>query len=132
MDTKEAKMIIAKEFIVKYLEWLRDYNDTELADKDYGWKYGWRRGAVAEMKDTQKSMLWFLGHIYRGRYIQGWKKEHGFDLQLLVALNREGFLSYDFCTSTRARLMGQADFYYISQNKAKEIYKAYKGNFFEA
>lgn len=129
ISMKEIKLRIAKEFIAKYLEWLSDYNNTELADKDYGWKYGWRRGAVDVMKDTQKSMLWFQSHIFSGRHICGWEKE-GVDRATVYALHRDGFFSYDFCTSHHARMLGKADFYYISQSKAKEIYKAYKNGFF--
>jgi len=125
---KEAKLKIAKEFIGKYTEWLGDYNNPELPDKEYGKKYGWGRGAL-EMKDTQKSMLWFQSHIFSGKYIWQWKKD-GIELQTLVGLHRDGFLSYDFYSSHRARMLGKTDFYYISQNKAKEIYKAYKNGFF--
>lgn len=128
MTVNEAKMIIAKEFISKYAEWLNDYNNQNMTDRDYGWKYGWCRGKPG-MKDTQKSMLWFQGHIFSGKYIKAWKEE-GIDIQMLVALHREGFLSYDYCTSSQARMLGKTDFYYINQAKAKEIYKAYKDGFF--
>lgn len=130
MEIREAKLKIAKEFVDKYLEWLNDYNSPEMSDREYGRKYGWGKGA-AEMKDIQKSMLWFRGHVFSGKYTWGWKKD-GIDLQTLVALHREGFLSYDYCSSWKARQMGKTDFYYISQNKAKEIYKAYKNGFFAA
>jgi hypothetical protein len=129
MTIKEAKLQIAKEFIDKYIEWLSDHNSREMTDGEYGWKYGWGR-FQSDMKDTQKSMLWFQSHIFSGRHIASWKKDFGFDLQTLVALHRDGFLSYDYCTSHKARMLGKTDFYYISQNKAKEIYKAYKSGFF--
>ena len=128
MELKEAKLQIAKEFIDKYLEWLNDYNNHEMPERDYNWKYGWGKGSP-EMKDTQKSMLWFRGHIYSGKYTWSWK-EAGIDRCTLVELHRAGFLSYDYCSSYRARMLGKTDFYYISQNKAKEIYKAYKSGFF--
>ena len=128
MTVNEAKMIIAKEFISKYADWLNDYNNQNMTDRDYGWKYGWCRGKQ-EMKDTPKSMIWFQGHIFSGKYIKAWKEE-GIDIQMLVALHREGFLSYDYCTSHQARMLGKTDFYYINQAKAKEIYKAYKNGFF--
>lgn len=129
MEIKEAKLRIATEFIAKYREWLDDYNNPEISDRDLGWKYGWRRSAET-LKDTQKTMLWFQGHIFSGKYILQWKKD-GIDLQTLVELNRSGFLSYDFCSSHRARMLGKTDFYYISQKTAKEIYKAYKNGFFD-
>lgn len=128
MEIKEAKLKIATEFITKYLEWLNDYNNPEMSDRDLGWKYGWRRNAET-VKDMQKTMLWFQSHVFSGKYIHQWKKD-GIDLQTLIELHRSGFLSYDCCTSHQARMLGKTDFYYISQNKAKEIYKAYKNGFF--
>ncbi len=125
----EIKVKIAKDFISKYTEWMNDYNDPGMSDKDYSWKYGWGK-TDSGMKDTQKSMLWFHGHIFNGRYISGWKKEFGLELRTLVDLHRDGFLSYDYCSSHRARMLGKTDFYYINQKKAKEIYKAYKNGFF--
>ena len=130
MEIREAKLKIAKEFVDKYIEWLNDYNSPEMPEREYGRKYGWGKGAN-EMKDIQKSMLWFHGHVFSGKYTWGWAKD-GIDLQTLVELHREGFLSYDYCSSWKARQMGKTDFYYISQNKAKEIYKAYKNGFFAA
>ena len=129
MDIIEIKLSIGKDFINKYIEWLNDHNNPEMTDRDYGWKYGWGRGA-SEMKDTQKSMLWFQSHVFSGRYISDWKKEFGIELRTLVELHRDGFLSYDYCSSWKARQLGKTDFYYISQKKAKEIYKAYKNGFF--
>lgn len=128
MMIKEIKLQIAEEFIDKYVEWLNDHNSREMTDREYGRKYGWGKSST-ELKDTQKTMIWFHGHIFSGKYIWEWKKA-GIDLQTLVALHREGFLSYDYCSSSRARMLGKTDFYYISQNKAKEIYRAYKNGFF--
>lgn len=128
MTFTEAKMSIAKEFIGKYVEWLNDHNNPEMSDSEYGRKYGWGK-FDSEMKDTQKSVLWFQGHVFSGRYIWGWK-EVGIETAMVHALHRDGFLSYDYCTSSRARALGKTDFYYISQSKAKEIYKAYKNGFF--
>jgi hypothetical protein len=128
MTICEAKMTIAKEFINKYVEWLNDYNNHNMSQSELGRKYGFGRGH-SEMKDTQKSMLWFQSHIFSGRYIWGWK-EVGIDRDTVYELHRTGFLSYDYCTSYKARILGKTDFYYICQNKAKEIYKAYKNGFF--
>ncbi len=128
MTICEAKMKIAKEFIAKYVEWMNDYNNPEMSDKDYGWKYGWGRTAP-EVKDTQKSMLWFQSHVFSGRYIWAWK-EVGIDRDTVYELHRIGFLSYDYRTSYKAKMLGQTDFYYLNQNKAKEIYKAHKNGFF--
>ena len=125
MEIAEAKMQIAKEFITKYTEWLTDHNNAELSDRDYGWKYGWGRHAEP-VKDTQKSMIWFQSHVFNGKYRQEWKDEGINPHELHVA----GFLSYDYCSSYKARMLGKTDFYYINQSKAKEIYKAYKNGFF--
>lgn len=128
MTLASAKMTIAEDFITKYIEWLNDHNNPEMSDREYGKKYGWGKHD-SEMKDTQKSMLWFQSHVFRGRYIWAWK-EVGIDKETVYELHRIGFLSYDYCTSYKARMLGKTDFYYINQNKAKEIYKAYKKGFF--
>ena len=125
MNIKEAKLKIASEFIAKYTEWLNDHNNADMSDGEYGRKYGWGRSAEP-VKDTQKSMLWFHGHVFSGKYLRQWKEEgiNPFDL------HKAGFLSYDYCSSWKARQLGKTDFFYINQNKAKEIYKAYKNGFF--
>lgn len=125
MTINESKLKIAGEFIAKYLEWLADHNNTELSDREYGRKYGWCKH-TEPMKDTQKTMIWFQGHIFSGKYLNQWKAE-GIDP---FELYRADFLSYDCCTSHKARMLGKTDFFYISQSKAKEIYKAYKNGFF--
>lgn len=125
MDIQEAKMQIAKEFISKYTEWFADHNNTEMSDREYGRKYGWGKSAEP-VKDTQKTMLWFHGHIFNGKYIDQWRDD-GINP---VELHRAGFLSFDYCTSYKARCLGKTHFYYINQDKAKEIYKAYKSGFF--
>lgn len=125
MEIKEAKMKIAKEFIAKYLEWLSDHNNAEMSAHEYGKKYGWGRFAE-QVKDTQKSMLWFQSHVFSGKYVRQWREE-GIEP---FELHRAGFLSYDYCSSWKARQLGKTDFFYINQNKAKEIYKAYKNGFF--
>ena len=125
MEIKEAKLRIAKEFIGKYTEWLNDHNNADMTDRDYGRKYGWGKSSEP-VKDTQKSVLWFQGHIFSGKYLHQWRAE-GIDP---IELHRAGFLSYDYCTSYKSRILGKTDFYYISQGKAKEIYRAYKDGFF--
>lgn len=125
MGIKEAKLKIASEFITKYLEWLNDHNNADLTDREYGNKYGWGKFSEPQ-KDTQKTLLWFVSHIFSGKYLEQWKKD-GIDP---FELYRAGFLSYDHCTSWKARNLGKTNFFYISQAKAKEIYKAYKNGFF--
>lgn len=125
MEIKDAKMYIANDFISKYIEWLNDHNNPEMSDRDYGRKYGWGKH-TEPFKDTQKTMLWFQSHVFSGKYLNQWKAEGINPFEL----HKAGFLSYDYCTSHRARMLGKTDFFYISQNKAKEIYKAYKDGFF--
>lgn len=127
MTVNEAKLKIATEFIGKYVEWLNDYNNKDMTDKEYGRKYGWGR-SLEQMKDTQKSLIWFQSHIFSGRYNYEWK-EIGIDY---FELYRIGFLSYDNLWGSKARMLGKTDWYYINQKKAKEIYKAYKNGFFES
>ena len=125
MTTNEAKMQIAREFIAKYHEWLNDHNSEAMTDSEYGRKYGWGKSAEP-VKDTQKSLLWFQGHVFSGKYLNQWKADGINPFEL----HRAGFLSYDYCTSHKARILGKTDFFYINQAKAKEIYKAYKDGFF--
>ena len=125
MTINEAKMQIAKEFITKYTEWLNDHNSEEMSDKDYGWTYGFGKHKDA-FKDNQTTVIYFQRYIFKGKYLNQWKAEGINPFELY----RAGFLSYDECTSHKARILGKTDFFYISQNKAKEIYKAYKSGFF--
>ena len=125
MGIKEAKLHIAKEFIDKYIEWMNDHNNAEMSDREYGMKYGWAR-FTSPVKDTQKSVIYFQSHCFNGKYRNEYLAE-GIDA---FELHRIGFLSYDYCTSYEARAKGKVDFFYINQNKAKEIYKAYKNGFF--
>lgn len=126
MTINEAKKNIANEFMSRYVEWLSDHNNEDLSDRDYGRKYGWGKHSEP-FKDTQKTMIWFHGHIFNGKYLNQWRAE-GINP---IELHRVGFLSYDYCSSHKARMLGKTDFYYINQNKAKEIYRAYKNGYFE-
>lgn len=125
MTVNEAKMQIAREFIDKYVEWMTDHNNDEMSDKDYGWKYGWGKHKEP-FKDNQKAVIYFQRHIFNGKYLNQWKADGINPFEL----HKAGFLSYDYCTSHKARILGKTDFFYINQNKAKEIYKAYKDGFF--
>ena len=124
-DINEAKKVISDDFLNRYYSWLEDYNNKELSDRDYGHKYGWGRGSEEQKKDLQKNLLWFQSHVYSGRYINGWP-ELGIDRNMVYQLHREGFFSYDYCTSYKARCLGKTDFYYLNQAKVKEIWKANK------
>lgn len=125
MTINEAKMAIASEFISKYREFLSDLETLD--DKEQGRKYGYSFNI--ESKDIQKTMLTFQQYVFSGRYLPGWVKA-GFDKQMIWELHRIGFLSHDYNSNWQARQLGQTDFYYINQAKAKEIYRAYKKGFF--
>jgi len=133
MTVNEAKMLIAKEFISKYLEWLSDLNNDEMSENEFGRKYGWGKtnqdGKIIHKNDTQASMIWFQSHIFSGRYVGNWENA-GIEKGIVYELHRIGFFSYEYFTSSQARALGKTDFYYLNQNKAKEIYKAYKNGFF--
>jgi len=130
MTFDEAKKSIAKEFISKYLEWIADYNNTELTASDYGRKYGYSRSEETKtQKDTQANLVWFQANIYSGKYIGGWERV-GYEKSMIYNLHQMGFLSYQYYSNYQARQTGHSDFYYINQAKAKEIYKAYKNGFF--
>ena len=124
MTTTEAIETISKDFMNRYLTWIEDHNSSDMTDYEYGRKYGWGKGQQP-IKDNQKSLIWFQGHIYSGRYLNGWS-EIGIDRNTIYQLHKEGFLSYDYYSSYKARMTGKTDFYYLNQIKVKEIYKLYK------
>lgn len=123
MTTTEARAKISEEFMSRYFEWLKDYE--EMADMDYGRKYGWQRNPEIEAKDNMKSLIRFQKYMFSGRWLQEWEKA-GYDRKTIWDLNREGFLSYQMYSNWNARASGRTDFYYISQKTAKEIYKGSK------
>ena len=131
MDTKEARVAIATEFMNGFYEFLADvkaYNNGGFDPHDFGMKYGYRlteNGRKEHSKDTQKNMLWYHSHIFSGRHTNGWVKA-GYTAEVIWKLWHEGFLSHDDCWSYKARIAGKTDFYYINQNTAKQIYKAHK------
>lgn len=122
MTTLEAKESICKEFISRYYEWLKDVE--EMPEREYGEKYCWGKPQNVT-KDNMEAVKFFQKYMFAGRFLPAWEKA-GYDKQTIWQLHRDGFLSYDYNSSWQARMMGKQDFYYISQARAKEIYKAYK------
>ena len=115
MTTDEARTKISEQFISGYYEWLDDIK--KLSDHDYGWKYGWGKPQT-EIKDNQTAIikyqkfmncLWGTSKTWESR---------GYERQLVWSLVREKFLS--------EQLKKRETYYYISQNTAKQIYKAHK------
>lgn len=123
MTTAEARAKISEEFMSKFYEWLKDYE--EMPYRDYGWKYGWQKNPEVEAKDNIKSLVRFQKYIFSGRWEPEWVRA-GYDRNTIWELHREGFLSYQMYSNWNARATGKTDFYYISQKTAKEIYKASK------
>lgn len=122
MATQETKERICNEFMSKYREWLNDA--AHMDEYDYSRKYGYKK-PEAEYKDNLKEVTLFQKYFFAGRYLPAWEKA-GYDRADIYALHREGFLSYDYDSSWKARQLKKTDFYYISQKTAKEIYKAYR------
>lgn len=118
MTTEEAKVLIKTEYIESFRQWLDD--EKNLGDWEYGRKYGYGKGEPH--KDNIKGIAVFQKYIFSGRFIQGWVKQ-GFETKVIWELKKEGFLSYDFYGSSAARARGEQDFYYISQNTAKAIWR---------
>ena len=126
MTIEETRVKIEQEFMNRFYEFINDVNEKEINDRDFGWKYGYVLTESMKKKfskGTQSNLMWFQSHIFSGKYLQQWKAD-GINP---IELHRIGFLSYDYCSSHKARMLGKTDFYYISQATAKEIYKAHKG-----
>lgn len=120
MTVAEAKEKITAEFIGKFYKWLHDLN--ELSEKEY-WDEGYNIRPLKAMKDNQKSLIYFQSSIFSGRWITKWK-QLGYDNDILLKLEAEGFLSHQHYWNRYKH--PDTDFFYISQQTAKEIYKANK------
>ena len=128
MTIEESRNKIEQEFINRYYEFLKDVNEKEENNRDFGWKYGWVLTDSMKKKfskDTQANMIWFHGHIFSGRWLPQWEKA-GYDRKILSELHRIGFLSYKYYSNWNARATGKENLYFISQATAKEIYKFHK------
>ena len=51
------------------------------------------------------------------------QEKNGYDPDILLELAIEGFLSHKHYWGRQARLSGNYDWYFITQERAKEIYK---------
>lgn len=121
-EAKETLARIEREFIERYYGWHRDI--AEMDDRDFGFKYGWSKPRT-EVKDNLSGVVAFLKHGWAGRWMPGWEKA-GYDKFVLWELVRKGFLSCQEYSNWEARHTGRTEWVYISQARAKEIYKAYK------
>lgn len=118
-DLTEAKCVIKREVMRRYSEWMDDRN--ELGDRDYGWKYGWQKSErLLKLKDGITAVVFFQKYIFSGATEAGWAKI-GVDSRAVWALVAEGWLS---------RMEGhykRPTFYYLTQERVKEIYREAKG-----
>lgn len=116
MTNEEAKAKIVDEFMKRYDEWFKDRND--LNDKEYGKKYGWQKSErLMKLKDNLTAVTFFQKYIFSGKTYEGWEKS-GIDRKIVWALAREGWFSVNEGNYRRPT------YYYFSQQRAKEIYKA--------
>lgn len=122
MAVREARVRIAQEFMDKFYEWLDDLD--KMPDYEYGRKYGWQKSQKA-IKDNLKGVTTFQKYIFSGRWLPQWERA-GYDKSDIWELSREKFLSNVEYSNWEARQTGRTSFYFISQARAKEIYKAYK------
>ena len=113
---------ICAEFIAKYYEWRSDL--LALNDHDYSWKYGYAK-PTKDIKDNLTGVHAFAKYIFSGRYLPAWEAA-GYSKSAIWELHSEGLLSLDYHSNWYSRATHKEYFYYITQAKAKEIYKAYK------
>lgn len=120
MTTAEAKEAIKKEFMDRYEEWMRDRFDLD--DWSYGRKYGWQKSEkLMTLKDNLTAIVFFQKYIFSGKTQEGWERS-GIDRKAVWALSgTEGWLSRSEGHYRRPT------FYFITQQRAKEIWKEYKG-----
>lgn len=119
MNTNEAKEMIKREFMSRYETWLRDRFDLD--ENEYGKKYGWMKSdKLMNLKDNLTAVTFFQKYIFSGKTQEGWEKS-GIDRKLIWMLaGSEGWLSVQEGHYKRPT------YYYIKQQRAKEIWKEYK------
>lgn len=121
MTTKEAKEKIKAHFMEVYYEWMQDRVD--LNDHDYGWKYGFQKSEkLMALKDNLTAVTYCQKYINSCYWdVDRWEK-FGINRQIVWELAREGWLSEQMYWKR-----GKKTVYYLSQQKAKEIWKEAKG-----
>ena len=119
MTIQDAKEAIKKEFIERYNQWLSDR--TELSDQEYGKKYGWQKSErLMSLKDNLTAVAFFQKYIFCGKTVDGWERS-GIDKKAIWALaGQDGWLSVNEGHYRRPT------YYYITQQRAKEIWKGEK------
>ena len=118
MNIEEAKAKIKSEFMGRYYQWLADRFDLD--DNQYGQKYGWQKSEkLMKLNDNLTAVTMFQKYIFSGKTESGWCRS-GIDKREVWSLACEGWLSRSDGNYRRPT------FYYISQQRAKEIYKEAK------
>ena len=112
-----AKERIKEEYIDKFYEWLDD--ELHMEDIEYGRKYGYCKGKKLHT-DCVTSIISFQKYIFSGRTEKGWV-DAGYAKEDIWALAKEGFLS------RWENFKERKTYYFITQNRAKEIYKELVG-----
>ena len=118
MTTAEAKDMISREFIGKFKAFLMDWD--ELEDREFGRKYGFLRGEK-KPRYTFDGLKSFMRHVYAGRTQKGWVAA-GYEKKVIWMLRSEKWLS-DYETKENGF---RETVYYITQDTAREIWRAYK------
>lgn len=118
MTKEEAKARIKEEFMTRYQAWLNDR--FELDDLAYGRKYGWQKTEkLLALKDNLSAVVIFQKYIFSGMTQEGWEKA-GVVRQAVWGLRSDGWLSAE---EGRYR---RPTYYYLTQQRAKEIWKEAK------
>ena len=122
-EAKEALARIEKEFIDRYYEWLDDIDNMN--DHDFGWKYGFCKRKDIVVKDNIAGVTRFQKYGWQGRWMPDWEKA-GFDKYVLWELVKKGSLSCKEYFNSYAVAIRHNEWVFISQEKAKAIYRAHK------
>lgn len=110
-----GKEVIKKEFMSRYELWFKER--TELDDNEYSRKYGWQKSErLMSLKDNLTAVAFFQKYIFSGATQQRWE-QLGVNRIAVWALAAEGWFSRQEGNHRRPT------WYYLSQQRAKEIWK---------
>ena len=126
-EVSKAWERISEEFMNRYWEFLGDVKNGQT--KEFGRKYGillTEAGIEAHSKDTAQNVAWFQQNIFSGRWLPEWEAV-GYSRNVIWQLSLDGFLSDKEYSNWTARHTGKTSWFYISQKRAREIYKKAKG-----
>lgn len=119
MTKEEARAALQNDFMSRYTQWLEDYNNTGMSDKEYGHKYGWSRSPrIPVMKDGIKAVVDFQKYMEHARTADQISRDTGVNRENVWALRHDGWLSAGDSNRNRAT------YYWVNQKTAKEIWRA--------